>query len=68
MLNNYIFPLAILLGPRALLLRLVDDKLNECVHNFFCSVGRYDVVNYADTQFLQMFLCEWFWDSVAKTK
>lgn len=36
------------------------DRLNQCVYNIFPSVGRYDVITYANTAFLQMFLWERF--------
>lgn len=36
------------------------ERLDECVNNIVCSVGRYDVVTHADTIFLQMFLWERF--------
>lgn len=62
----YIFPLATLLAigkgcpSPSLSLGSLYDRLEEYAHNIFPSFGRYNVVIYIDTEFLQMFLWERF--------
>lgn len=61
-LNNFIFPLTVLLaqGKRLELmpwhLGAPYSGLDECAKNVICSVGWYDIVSYADVNFLQLFL------------
>lgn len=70
-LNNYVFALAIFLakGKRLALAPLylgsLYNRLDECVHNIFCSLGPYNVVSYADTAFLEMFLWKEVWGFIA---
>lgn len=60
-LHNYVFPLAVLAkGERLALVPLCVGSLcarsDEGSRNIFRSISRYDVVNYVDASFLQIFL------------
>lgn len=48
------------LGLAPIYLRSLKARHDECSLNICKSVGRYDVVTYADASFLQMFLWERF--------
>lgn len=64
-MNNF-FPMAVLLawGKRLKLaswhLDALYSRLDACARNVVLSVERYDVVSYADANYLQLFLWERF--------
>lgn len=67
----YVLPLAIRLAKGkklplgTLYLESLYTRLDECVDNILCSVGLYDVVTYADTSSLHIFLWKGF-NSIAR--
>lgn len=65
-LNPFVFLIAALLAQKkpvalgARFLGTVYSRLDECARNIVRLIGRYNVVCYVDTNFLQLFLYELF--------